>query len=52
MVLLQYAIRRSSSNVGGPWWGVRIETVSEKRPDLEDLFERVGRFADPISKNS
>jgi len=42
MVLLKCVIRRPSSNVGGPWWGVLIETVSENRPDLEDLFERVG----------
>ncbi|MEW2007873.1 hypothetical protein AB0300_00190 [Microbacterium sp. NPDC078814] len=42
MVLLHCVIRRAASNVGGPWWGVLIETVSEKSADLEDLFERVG----------
>jgi len=44
MVLLRCAIRRLSSNVGGPWWGVVIETVSENHLDLEDLFERVEGF--------
>jgi len=52
MVLLKCVIRRPSSNVGGPWWGVLIETVSENRPDLEDLFERVGRFSEVVSKNT
>jgi len=52
MVLLKCVIRRRSSNVGGPWCGVLIETVSEKQSDLEDLFERVGRIAFPVSKNT
>ncbi len=52
MVLLQCVIRRPSSNVGGPWWGVLIETVSENRADLEDLFERVGLIVGGVSKNT
>ena len=44
------AIPGYPSNVGGPWWGVVIETVSEKVPETEDLFERVEQKAGSVSK--
>jgi hypothetical protein len=46
------ADRHSSSNVGGSWWGADIETVSEKRTETEDLFERVGEFDGRVSKKA
>jgi len=41
------SVEASGSNVGGPWWAVFIETVSEISSNTEDLFERVGEIDGP-----